>query len=70
VRCERQQPNEGPMKIMRLNASDALGRPIEKKDLVTSANTRRYYHGGKWRECQVKSYPLQIRRGRALKGCL
>ncbi|MHC4648597.1 MAG: hypothetical protein ACYTBJ_24335, partial [Planctomycetota bacterium] len=29
-------------------AYDALGRRIEKKDLVTSANTRRYYHGGKW----------------------
>ncbi|MHC4621197.1 MAG: RHS repeat-associated core domain-containing protein, partial [Planctomycetota bacterium] len=29
-------------------AYDALGRRIEKKDLVTSANTRRYYHGGRW----------------------
>ncbi|MHC4621533.1 MAG: hypothetical protein ACYTEQ_27645, partial [Planctomycetota bacterium] len=28
-------------------AYDASGRAIEKKDLVASPNTRRYYHGGR-----------------------
>ncbi|MHC4619070.1 MAG: hypothetical protein ACYTEQ_15100 [Planctomycetota bacterium] len=27
---------------------DALGRRIEKKDLVTSSNTRRYYYNNNW----------------------
>jgi RHS repeat-associated protein len=27
---------------------DALGRRVEKKDLVTSANTRRYYYNNNW----------------------
>jgi YD repeat-containing protein len=27
---------------------DALGRRIEKKDCVTSANTRRYYYNNNW----------------------
>ncbi len=28
---------------------DALGRRVEKKDCVTSANTRRYYYDKDWR---------------------
>jgi len=27
---------------------DALGRRIEKKDCITSANTRRYYYNDNW----------------------
>jgi len=41
-------------------AYDAVGRRIEKKDSITSANTRRYYYNNDWQITRAPDSPVSM----------